>query len=122
MKKLIIPLLFVFSLNALAEDTAKYLPKGEPAPFSGYLLSPEKADKVRLITIDLSLSKKTNDILTQQNTLLQTQVAQSQEHINNLNKTLVDSKDSAFLSKIGMFLLGATSATVIAWGVSRAVR
>jgi hypothetical protein len=100
--------------SSLADD-AKYITKDTPAPFTGFLITVDKAEKIRLMDIDLRLSNTTNEILTKQNDLLKGQV-------DHLSKELVDSRDSNIWGKIGFFLIGAVLTGGIAIGVSRAVR
>lgn len=96
-------------------DEAKYLVKDTPAPFTGFLISPEKAEKIRIMDIDLRLATRTNEILTTENTLLK-------DHNTYLAKELVDTRDNSMWGKIGYFILGAVLTTGIAFGVSKATK
>lgn len=118
MKKLL--LILIISSHALADD-AVYLEKGQAAPFQGYLISEEKAEKIRLMDIDLKLQNRANELLTQENTLLRENINYSREHVKDLNKQLVESR-SSFFGKFGVFLLGAATATLITYGTARALR
>ena len=119
MKKLIALLLLVCS-PAYA-NTAVLL-KGQPAPWGGILMSQEKAEQVRQIKLDLDLKLVEVDILTRQNKLLTDYTATSEQHIQSLSKQVVESRDNSMLGKIGYFLLGAATTTIIAYGVSQSLR
>jgi hypothetical protein len=117
MKYLAIILIFIHSV-ALADD-AKYLTKDTPAPFTGYLISPEKAEKVRLMDIDLKAALKTNQLLQGENDLLE----QRLQNMTTANVELAKQiNDNSIWGKVGIFVLGAATATVIAFAAVRAVR
>ena len=120
MKKLITLLLIVCS-PVYAQDTV-VLHKGDIAPFDGVLLSQPKAEQVRQIKLDLDLKLVEVDILTRQNKLLMAYTATSEQHIQSLSKQVVESRDNSMLGKIGYFLLGAATTTIIAYGVSQSLR
>lgn len=115
-------MLLVLSINALADDSVLPISKGTPAPFDGYLINQERAERFRALSIELDFANKSLDIVKQQNTLLTNQLDLSSKHMLDLNKQIVEAKDTSLLSKIGMFILGAGTATLLTFAVSRTVK
>lgn len=106
----------------IVTDSAVFLPKGGIAPFTGYEISPQKAESIRDDSIDLDTAKKVNSNLTEENALLSQRLANSQSQDDYLSKQLVSERDNSFLGKLGMFALGAAAASLVAFGAARAVR
>jgi hypothetical protein len=107
-------LLSLVSSNTFAQE-AKYLTKDTPAPFTGFLITPEKAEKVREMDIDLRLTTKTNEILTKQNELLLGQV-------DSLSKKVVEARDDSTWNKIGYFIIGAGITGLLGYGIYRSAK
>lgn len=108
--------------NSLAEDEpdnekSTYLKAGQVVPFTGYLITPTTADKVRQNKIELGQLKIRLDFAAtkeqSQATYIDTIYKQNQE----LAKAVVETKDDAFISKVGFFLLGSALAGLISYGV-----
>lgn len=121
MNKSIAILLILFQFPVYADD-AKYLGKGQPAPFDGFLLDREKASKVRLLDIDLKESLKTNEYLKKDNELYVQRLDNMKEYNDNLAKEVVTLRENSIWSKLGFFLLGAATTTLITFGISRATK
>jgi len=122
MKKLLVYLLLICSFSQVAygdEGGAVYLPSGSTTTFDGFLITPEKAQKFRLIDLSLQQELKTNELLTKENLLFSERLANREQQIDLLAKRVVEDKDSALWSKIGFFLLGSLLTGAIAVGVSR---
>ncbi len=101
---------------------AKYLREGEKAPFSGYLIDDEQAEKVRNLKIDLGTLEKVNVSMGTENEIMVRRLNNSNAHIDSLAKQLVDSRDEGFFTKAAYFMGGAVITGVIAYGAARAVR
>ena len=117
-------LILLFSQVVNADDLGKVvsLNKGQAAPFTGYLMDDVKAQRIRIMDLELQSEVKQNKILEQQVILLNNQNIQNVEYINRLSKQIQDDKESTFLSKVGFFLIGSAVTTLIAYGASRVVR
>lgn len=116
-------LLSLLPIRALADDgSAVYLPKTSPAPFAGYLISPDTATKVRLMKIDNDELTKTNVYLQQDNDLYVKRLDNMKDYNDKLASENVSLRENSIWSKLGFFLLGAAVTTGIAFGVSRATR
>ena len=121
MKKLSVLVLITFSLQAFAQDAIP-LKKGEYAPFSGVLFTNEKANELRLTDLKLQESQEVISLLTEKGKLQEQRLELRDKQIDALSKRVVDNGDSAFLTKLGMFILGALVTTGIAIGVNRATK
>lgn len=108
-------------LNSLADD-AKFLEKGQPAPFSGFLLDRDKAAKIRLLDIDYQEALKTKDYLQKDNAIYVQRLDNMKEYNDRLAKENVELRENSIWSKLGFFVLGALVTTGIAFGVSRAAK
>jgi hypothetical protein len=114
-------ILLLISNLALADD-AKYLRQNDLAPFSGYLISPEKAEKIRLMDIDLNTSRKIVEGLNEENQILDLRLKAAKDHIDFQAKELVEARDQGFFTKTGYFLLGAIITGLISYGAAQAYR
>lgn len=114
-------LLFV-SGTSVADDSAVYLPKDKPAPFTGYLLTEEKAKKVVDLSIDLDSQKRVNALLMEENKVLEERVSNARKHVDHLSKALTESQDTGFFTKAGYFVLGAIVTGAIAYGTVQTLR
>ena len=108
--------------NTLAEDEpddekSTHVKAGQVVPFTGYLITPTTAEKVRQNKIQLEQLKVRLDFAAtkeqSQATYIDTIYKQNQE----LAKAVVETKDDAFVSKVGFFLLGSALAGLISYGV-----
>ncbi len=118
-------LILLFSSQAIAQ--VKYVEKGTPAPYDGYLFTPEKEQEVRQANESLKyyklvdetsqriLTLKDNEIklLTESSTIWHNQSIE-------LSKQLEASKDSSFWRQALYFGLGAVLTTAITFGVNQA--
>src|SRR3990167_4492062 len=110
------------TFNSLAEDEpdnekSTHVKAGQVVPFTGYLITPTTAEKVRQNKIQLEQLKVRLDFAAtkeqSQATYIDTIYKQNQE----LAKAVVETKDDAFISKVGFFLLGSALAGLISYGV-----
>ena len=120
---LLVTIVSLFS-NSLAfgDDEATTLAKGQPAPFSGFLITREKAEKIRLMDLNLQFQTKRGDILQTQVNLLQDQNNKNIEHISNLSSTIAESKSDNIYGKIGFFVLGAVLTGFVSYGIYRSAK
>lgn len=121
MKKLSLLVLLAFSTQVLAQDAVP-LKKGEYAPFSGVLFTNEKANELRLTDLKLQESQEVIKLLDERSRLQEQRLELRDKQIDSLSKRVVENSDSAFLTKLGMFILGALVTTGIAIGVNRATK
>jgi septal ring factor EnvC (AmiA/AmiB activator) len=115
-------LALTLALNAFAEESVIPISRGEIAPFDGYLINQERAERFRTLGIELQFVNKNLQLVSEQNVLLNDQLNLASKQIGDLNKQLTDVKDTSLLSKIGMFVLGAGTATLMAFAVSRSIQ
>jgi hypothetical protein len=120
MKYLLVFLLLIGQVRA--EESVVYLNKGQPAPFDGFAVSFEKAKAIRLLDLNYQFEQKKTAALTEENTIVMQRLTNAQDQNKALATQLVEQRDSSFFSKVGMFILGAGVASVVAYGATRAVR
>lgn len=105
----------ILSSPSFAADSVVHLQKNDPAPYTGFLLSPERAERVRTISIEHDTLQKINKDLNGINTTLKTQI----KNCNNENSLLSNNtKDTSVWVKAGYFLLGV----VITGAIVKAVK
>ena len=116
MKKCItIILLFSTICSADVQHDSIQLNAGQVAPFTGYLLPPDKVLQFRSDEIDLDFYKKTNGNLNLEITDYQTRVKNYQDENAELAKQVASSDN--FFSKAGYFVLGALITGLVSYGV-----
>lgn len=120
MKKLMVALLLVCQVG-LAADDVKYLKTNEPAPFSGYLITAEKVQKIHDIQVERDSYMHINKLMGEENAIIEARLKNSQVQADALSKRLIETKDNEFLKSIGFFVLGAVITGGIAYGATRAV-
>lgn len=118
---IIIFLIGLISSNSFAEEVV-YLEQSKPAPFTGFLITEKKAERIRLIDIENKTIKLSNEMLVKENSLVNEQLNIYRNHSDKLAKDLVQERDSGVFGRFGLFLLGAATATLITFGVKQAVR
>jgi hypothetical protein len=113
------------SLNALGQ--VQYLPKDAPAPYSGFLFTPEaeKANRARLLERDyfeqLDIqNKQLIQLQITQTTLVQEQSNLWKAQSENLAKQLAAVKENTFWKNLLYFSLGSILTTAIVFGVNKA--
>ena len=104
---------------AVADGDAIFLEQGKTAPFTGYLITQDKANKIRLMDIDLQIANKLNTGLQSENDILRQRLDNSQQQIDILSKRVIEAKDDSFFSKAGYFILGSLITGLIGYGVYR---
>lgn len=119
-------ILFILSTQLAFAQDVSYLEKGSPAPYTGYLFSPQKEREIRLTTETLKYCDKSKEmalsILQDYETkdkITADRMNLRDQQIDSLSKRLVDAKDDSFLSKAGFFILGALVTGGIAYGLTR---
>jgi hypothetical protein len=124
-KKISLILILLLSNSAIAEPKLIYLEKNEIAPFTGYLINPEMEKKFRLLDSELDYQKKINLSLKTINNLYEEnelifikRLENNQKQIENLNKRII--REDSIWGKLGMFLLGGLTTTLLSFGVNRA--
>lgn len=123
MKKLcLILVISLFSQLCLADDEPLYLKQGTAAPYSGYLVPQKTVNDARNLSLQLDSQKTVNSLLTQEQVVISERLTNSQTEVSTLSKELASERDNSMLSKVGFFVLGVASATVMAYGVSRAIK
>lgn len=122
MKKLIATLLIIATFPAYGADDVSYLKKGDPAPFTGYLISPEKADSIREMKIDLDTQKQINGLLLDNQKIYEQRVDNLRKQSEDLAKQVETMKDSSMFTKVGFFVLGSVLTGLVAYGTTRVLR
>lgn len=113
------------SLNALGQ--VQYLDKGIPAPYSGFLFTPEaeKANRLRLLERDYFeqldvQNKHLIELQVAQTAIVQQQVDLWKGQSENLSKQLTEMKDNSFWKSLLYFGLGCILTTAVVFGVNKA--
>lgn len=122
MKKLIATLLIIATFPAYGAEDVTYLKQGEQAPFTGYLISPEKADSIRNMKIDLDTLKQVNGLLLDNQRVYEQRVENLKKQSLDLSEQVEKSRDNSMFSKVGFFILGSVVTGFIAYGATRAVK
>lgn len=107
--------------------TVKPIEKDKPAYFTGFLISDDTELHFRLLDQELTFQKNTNLTLDKINksyeattNIMQARIDTQQKHIESLTDRL--GRDDSLWGKLGMFLLGAATATVMAYAVTRVTK
>jgi len=130
MKKIFtLALILMFSFNVLAEGPVKYVLKGEPAEYNGYLFTPEKEKEVRFKLIDGELNKELLEINTKKLNLVEAQYKLAndqslmwQTESNRLAKELVRKDRLDFWENLMYFGLGVLVTVAAGYTVNRIQR
>lgn len=123
MKNLIL-ILCLSSYNTFAQ--VKYVEKGEPAPFTGYLFTPEKESEVRQQVESLKYFKlldESNQRIIQlkdrELELIKNQGVLWQQQADQLSKQLEEARAGSFWRQTLYFGLGALVTTGLAFAVNQ---
>ena len=120
-------LLVAFSFQAVGQVT--YIQKDTPAPFNGYLFTPERELKIRtelmekdylLKQIDLEASIRDN--LRNQLTLTEDQTKLWRGESERLAKELTSRRDRSFWVNVGFFGLGVLATVGAAYALKQATK
>lgn len=124
MKYLSLLLILVVSNSNLvyADGQIIQIDKGQPAPFSGFLMDNIKARSFDNLRLDFEFAQKNILVLQEQNKLYSDQLTKSNDLISNLNKQALETKSDSIWYKAGYFILGAACATLVAYGAVRVTR
>jgi hypothetical protein len=101
-------LITILLSNSAFADAGPVVPltSGQPAPYTGYLFTPEAEQKVRLSNEELKYYKQANDSLVKINDYNKQQVDLLQQK-TDLYRTELDKKDkTSYLENVGFFALG----------------
>lgn len=127
MKYLLIAILICNT--CLADDGAVVVSKGDAAPFSGVLLSNEKANQLKVISIEHDEYKLLNDSLNRSINLYKSNEAVYDNKVNVLlqqnDKLAVDlysARQTTMWEKLGFFVLGVAATTAAVYGVKKATQ
>lgn len=127
MKKFLLIFLLISQLSYAQEFRVIYQPKGTSQTEEGYWISVDTEKTFRLMDIDLQFEKKKNDKykdltlhLNESNDLLQKRIDIQQNQLNNLYDQV--GKSDGLWGKLGMFLLGAGAATLMAFSITKATK
>lgn len=118
MKFTTIILFLSISFNSLAQP--KYIEKGTPAPFTGFLFSAEDELKNRKELIELDGYRQKYPLLNENNEILKQQVNLWRTQSEDLSKQLIRQERSTFWQNLGYFALGAVLTTGMAFAVNQA--
>lgn len=129
MYKYLILYSMILSQAALACDPVKYVKKGEVAPCTGYLFTPDKELEVRKTIEELKTSRfiiennaKLINLKDENLSLTNTQLKLWQDQSSMLSKQLVDRENSSFWKSTFYFVLGAAVTTGLAFAVNKATK
>jgi len=111
-------LLIITPVNTFAEDVIK-LDKGTPAPYTGYLFSPETEQKARLSVKELSYYKELNIINEEALNLYSKRLTLTDTENLQLRDTIRKQEDVNFWKNTLYFVFGAVITGAIAIGVNR---
>lgn len=116
MKTTVVILILILLTNTSFADAGPVVPltNGQPAPYTGYLFTPEAEQKARLANDELKYYKDVNDTLTKINSYNKQQVDLLQQK-SDLYRTELDKKDkTSYLENVGFFALGVLVTGVLA--------
>jgi len=120
MKKLLVLLMLVSQVGFAADPDNVFLHKNDLAPYDGIIFPLPRAERVELMTIDLSTCTKRLNLSIQDNEKADERIANFTAEVKTLRDE--NASKSTFLSQFGMFLLGAGTAVLITYGVHRATQ
>jgi hypothetical protein len=121
----------VAAIAIAAPTTAQvqFVEKGQAAPFTGYLFSPDKEKEARQDSESLRYYKTLDEtniklmaLKDREMELIREQSKMWQEQSSELSKQLQQSKDSNFWKTTLYFGLGALLTTALAFGVNQATK
>jgi len=117
--------LLTFSFVSVAQ--VRYIEKGEPAPYTGYLFTPEKEKETRFKLIDLDYYKELSEITNKrlevsqkQQKLLDEQVVLWKNHSTDLAKEVASRDSRNFWENLMYFGLGALITVGLTYSVNQA--
>lgn len=117
-------LLFSFPFNSLAD--VKFLDKNEPAPFAGYLFSPDKEKEARIGLVEKDYYKQLTEsqnrviILNNDNEKIYTERLNLYRNQNaELQKELANQRSTSELQRWIYFGAGIFLSGFAVWGASR---
>lgn len=119
MKYLSIFLIFISLAHA---DDPVVLHKGDAAPYEGVLLDQPHAQTASDTKYNLGVCTQVSALKDTENSLLTQRINNANTAVNNLSDQLAKTQDNSFLKQLGMFVLGAGVATLVAFGAAKAVR
>lgn len=124
MKSLISLFLILISLLSSISYAGDVVPlnSGDKAPFTGYLISQETANSIRINKIDLDSTKKILSLTQDENKLLELRITNANGEVDRLSKQLVTERSGDILSKVGFFVLGAVITGFVAYGTTRIIK
>lgn len=124
--KLISIILILFTAFPAFAEEAYYLEKTKPAPYTGFLFSPEKTQEIRKTYLEHENYKLINESLKSSLDFQVNIIKQKSEQLNLsmerntvLAKELRDERSMGDLERIGWFALGIIATGVAGYGISR---
>lgn len=116
-------------IPTLTWGQVQYLPKDTPAPYTGYLFTPEaeKANRKSLLDLDIykqldESNKRILDLRMQENKVLTEQYQLWKEQSDSLSKQLVSARNDTFWKSLVYFGLGCIVTTGLAFAVNKATK
>ena len=116
-------------ISGPAVAQVQYLEKGQAAPYTGYLFTPEKESEVRQTNEALKLFKLVDEsnqriigLKDQELALVNSQSKIWRDQSEQLSKELQEQKNSSFWKQTLYFGLGALLTTALAFGVNQATK
>ena len=129
MKNCLSFLMILLTLNVTMADSATPLEKGQPAPYSGVLLTNDKANEVRIKLIEKGYIEKENTSLKRSLELSDLALKSSEEKSqlfieqnDKLAKNLNSERQVGTVTKVLYFVLGAGAVGLGVWGAGRLVK
>jgi len=126
LKKIFLSFLILLTAsNSLADNSppnAVFLEFHQEAPFSGYLLSKEKVDDFRRMSIEIQKDIEIIDSLNHSNYLITENFNNSQEQLNILltqNEKLAKRESDSEFNKIIWFAAGVVFTGLAVWGAGQ---
>lgn len=121
----LITFILLFSFTLYAGDVT-HIEKNTPAPYTGYLFTPEKTNEVKNVVVERDGLLKLNESLTK-SLQLQSDVADLNqkkvtillEQQDKLSKSLYDERSVSNWTQFGWFALGVLATSAAIYGVSQ---
>jgi len=119
----------LFLIPMLSFGQVQYLPKDTPAPYTGYLFTPEaeKANRKSLLDLDIykqldESNRRILDLRVQENKVLTEQYQLWKGQSDSLSKQLVSARNDTFWKSLVYFGLGCLVTTGLAFAVNKATK
>ncbi len=129
LKKILILLLISLTANNSYAADVTELKKDQPAPYTGFLFTPEKAQEVKNQLVEADRLKEINEsykrsieLYKDNEKLHEERMTKTMAQADNLAKNLYETRSTSTLEKFGYFFLGVLGTSLAVYGVKKATQ